>query len=60
VEVSSALQITPAYAGAQNTDAGLDQLNILLPASLAGSGTMYLQLQVDGLYLSNTVQLQFQ
>jgi uncharacterized protein (TIGR03437 family) len=60
VQVSSAVAITPAYAGAQNTDTGLDQLNILLPAGLAGSGTMYLQLQVDGLYLSNTVQLQFQ
>jgi uncharacterized protein (TIGR03437 family) len=60
VAQSSAVQITPAYAGAQNTDTGLDQLNILLPASLQGSGTMYLQLEVDNLYLSNTVQLQFQ
>jgi uncharacterized protein (TIGR03437 family) len=59
VDTSTAVAITPAYAGAQNTDAGLDQLNLLLPASLAGTGTMYLQLVVDGVYPSNTVQLQF-
>jgi uncharacterized protein (TIGR03437 family) len=60
VQASSAVKVIPVYAGAQNTDTGLDQLNILLPASLAGSGTMYLQLELDNLYLSNTVQLQFQ
>jgi uncharacterized protein (TIGR03437 family) len=60
VDQSSAVQFTPAYAGSQNTETGLDQLNIQLPATLAGSGTMYLQLKVDDLYLSNTVQLQFQ
>ncbi len=59
VDPASAIAITPSYAGPQNTDVGLDQLNLLLPASLAGSGTMYLQLVVDGVYPSNTVELQF-
>jgi len=60
VDATSAIQITPSYAGAQNTDTGLDQLNIQLPATLAGTGTMYLQLMVNGVYPSNTVQLAFE
>ena len=60
VDATSATQITPSYAGAQNTDTGLDQLNIQLPATLAGTGTMYLQLMVNGVYPSNTVQLAFE
>jgi uncharacterized protein (TIGR03437 family) len=36
------------YAGAQGSLAGLDQLNILLPRSLAGRGEIELQLLVDG------------
>jgi uncharacterized protein (TIGR03437 family) len=56
---SSATQVPAEYAGAQPQFDGLDQVNLLLPTTLAGSGTMYLQLVVDG-YLSNTLQLQFQ
>ena len=41
-------QIKPAYAGAQPSFPGLDQINVLLPASLAGSGTVTVQLTVNG------------
>jgi uncharacterized protein (TIGR03437 family) len=40
------LQVT--YAGAQGTDAGLDQVNALLDRSLIGMGALTLQLVVDG------------
>ena len=60
VDYGTATQITPSYAGAQNQFGGLDQLNLLLPSGLAGSGTVYLQLIVDGVYTSNTVQLNIQ
>ncbi len=36
------------YAGAQGSLAGLDQLNVRLPAALAGRGQLELQLLVDG------------
>lgn len=36
------------YAGAHPTLAGLDQLNVRLPRSLAGRGDVYLSLTVDG------------
>lgn len=36
------------YAGAQPTFAGLDQMNLLLPKSLAGSGLVEVRLVVDG------------
>ena len=42
----TALQVT--YAGAQATDAGLDQVNVLLDRSLTGKGPLTLQLTVDG------------
>ncbi len=42
-----------AYAGAQGTDAGLDQVNVLLPAQLAGSGMVNIVLTA-GLSASNT------
>ncbi len=41
-----ALQVT--YAGAQGTDAGLDQINALIDRSLIGMGALTLQLVVDG------------
>jgi hypothetical protein len=50
---------TPAYAGAQGTYAGLDQINILLPASLAGSGTVSVTVTVDG-QVSNAGTIAFQ
>lgn len=43
-----------SYAGAQNTYAGLDQVNVLLDRSLIGQGALTLQLTVDGV-AANTV-----
>jgi uncharacterized protein (TIGR03437 family) len=39
---------TVAYAGAQSTFPGLDQVNVLLPVSLNGKGTVTVQLTVEG------------
>jgi uncharacterized protein (TIGR03437 family) len=36
------------YAGAQNEFVGLDQVNVLLPRSLAGMGAQGIRLKVDG------------
>ncbi len=44
------------YAGAQGGFSGLDQVNLLLPRSLAGRGGIDLTLTVDG-QASNTVQI---
>jgi uncharacterized protein (TIGR03437 family) len=38
----------PTYAGAQPQYAGLDQIDVLLPQSLAGKGDVVIQLTVDG------------
>jgi uncharacterized protein (TIGR03437 family) len=45
------------YAGAQGTFVGEDQINIQLPASLAGAGLVNVTLNVDG-QTSNPVQIQ--
>jgi len=45
-----------AFAGAQSQFAGLDQVNVLLPASLAGSGILPVAVIVDT-QISNTVQI---
>jgi uncharacterized protein (TIGR03437 family) len=37
------------YAGPQGGFAGLDQVNVLLPRSLTGSGLVNVQLFVDGM-----------
>lgn len=42
----AACQIT--YAGPQDRSTGLDQVNVLLPRSLAGRGTVEVSLMVDG------------
>jgi hypothetical protein len=39
---------TPAYFGPQGTYAGLDQINVLLPAGLAGAGQVNVSVTVDG------------
>lgn len=44
------------YAGAQSQYAGLDQINIHVPRSLAGRGEMDVELIVDGI-LANTVRI---
>lgn len=48
--------IDASFAGAQGTYPGLDQVNVLLPRSLAGRGLVDLALTVDG-GASNTVQI---
>ncbi len=40
--------LTVAYAGAQGQYPGLDQVNVLLPPSLAGMGDVMIQVTVDG------------
>lgn len=50
--------LTASYAGPQGGFVGLDQINIVLPRSLAGNGTVNLQLIVDG-QAANTVTLNF-
>jgi len=48
VSVSIAgVSLPVSYAGPQG-DAGLDQVNVLLPASLAGSGNTAVSVIVDG------------
>ncbi len=47
-----------AYAGLQGVYVGLDQVNVLLPKSLRGSGNVNVSLTVDG-QSSNTVTLNF-
>jgi uncharacterized protein (TIGR03437 family) len=51
--------VTSTYAGPQPDFAGLDQVNVPLAASLAGSGLVDVSLNVDGL-VSNTVQIEIQ
>lgn len=41
--------IQPVFAGAQNDFIGLDQINLLLPRSLAGRGEVDVSVNVDGL-----------
>lgn len=47
------------YAGTQGSFAGLDQVNVVLPHSLAGSGNVTVQLTASGL-AANSVQLTIQ
>jgi uncharacterized protein (TIGR03437 family) len=51
-------QLTVQYAGAQSTEPGLDQVNVLIPTTLAGSGVVAVNLVVDGV-AANPVQLAF-
>lgn len=48
-----------SYFGAQGSYTGLDQINVLLPHSLSGSGTVTLTITADGV-TSNAVTLQLQ
>ncbi len=50
---------TVAYAGAQGTYSGLDQYNILIPSSLAGSGQVNVVVTAGG-KPSNTVNIRIQ
>ena len=51
-------QATILYIGAQPTDPGLDQLNVVVPPSLAGAGEVPLVLTVSG-QTANAVTLNF-
>jgi uncharacterized protein (TIGR03437 family) len=53
------LKLPAAYAGLQAESPGLDQVNVLLPATLQGAGKVNVTLTVDG-QLSNPVSLTFQ
>ena len=45
-----------AYAGPQGNYAGLDQVNVLVPHSLAGAGNVTIQLTANGI-AANPVQI---
>ncbi len=47
------------FAGAQPQFAGLDQVNVVIPLELRGSGNVDIQLELDG-RVSNTVQIAVQ
>jgi uncharacterized protein (TIGR03437 family) len=51
--------LAAAYAGAAPTYVGLDQVNVMLPQSLAGSGTVSLSVSVAGT-VSNVLKVAFQ
>ncbi len=51
--------IPAAFAGAQGTFPGEDQINILLPQTLRGAGIVDVTLNVDGL-ITNAVKIQIQ
>jgi len=42
------INATVSYAGVQGTFAGLDQANVLIPSSLAGKGSVTIQLTANG------------
>jgi uncharacterized protein (TIGR03437 family) len=50
--------LTPFYAGAAPNFTGLDQVNVMLPASLAGTGTVNVSVTVSGIQ-SNVVTVTF-
>ncbi len=50
---------TPSYFGSQGIYAGLDQINVPLPADLAGTGPVNVSITVDG-QISNLGTITFQ
>ena len=57
--VINGLSLPVTYAGPQSQFPGLDQVDVLLPSTLAGSGEAQVAINVDG-QVSNTVTLLFQ
>jgi uncharacterized protein (TIGR03437 family) len=51
--------LTPSYFGPQGNFTGLDQINALLPPSLAGSGDLNVSITADG-HISNVGTISFQ
>jgi uncharacterized protein (TIGR03437 family) len=54
--VIGGMNVIPNFAGAQGQFAGLDQINLQIPAALAGRGIVDLTVSADG-KVSNTVKL---
>jgi uncharacterized protein (TIGR03437 family) len=52
------IKLTPSYAGPQPQYAGLDQINVSLPTTLAGAGSVSVRVEVEGLP-TNTGWLMF-
>ena len=50
------ISVSPAFVGKQGTEPGLDQVNVLLPRSLAGRGEVPIEMTVDGVK-ANTVKI---
>ncbi len=50
---------TVIYAGPAGADAGLDQVNVLIPAKLAGAGNVNVQMTSEGM-AANPVQIRIQ
>jgi uncharacterized protein (TIGR03437 family) len=55
---ADSIEVPVQYAGAQSEVAGLDQINLLLPATLAGRGTLRLDIAAAG-RSANPVTLRF-
>lgn len=58
VQIGS-VTVAPSYAGPQPQTPGLDQVNVPLPISLRGAGTVNVTVTVDGV-MSNPVQIAIQ
>jgi uncharacterized protein (TIGR03437 family) len=52
------LSVPVVYAGAQNSFAGLDQVNLKLPRNSALSGEQEIEVRVEG-FVSNKVKVRF-
>jgi len=52
------VNLSASYAGPQPQYAGMDQINIRLPSTLAGAGSVSVRVEVEGLP-SNTGWLTF-
>ena len=59
VTLGSQTGLAVAYAGAQGYFVGEDQINVLLPPSLAGAGVINVTLTADG-QTSNAVEIQIE
>ncbi len=51
-------EIVPAYAGAQGTFIGLDQINIEIPRSMLGRGAVNLAVNYSRLFTSNVARIE--
>ncbi|NOT63271.1 MAG: hypothetical protein HOP19_23940, partial [Acidobacteria bacterium] len=56
--VLGGVEYVPQYAGSQNEFVGLDQLNLLVPRSLLGTGRVNVTLNATGFTSANTVEVE--